>query len=114
MLAVSQFLYQQFFLKVSAKYTDGTDYSDEFNTVVFAIGRDACTNNIGLDKIGVQLNPKNGKVRALIPYKQRFKFYIFNSYISFSRDGFLKDAAFFRQFFRHCLIERRRYTEYTT
>ena len=55
-----------FFLKVSAKYTDGTDYSDEFNTVVFAIGRDACTNNIGLDKIGVQLNPKNGKVRALI------------------------------------------------
>jgi len=49
-------------LRVNAKYTDGTDFSDEFNTVVFAIGRDACTGNIGLDKIGVQLNPKNGKI----------------------------------------------------
>jgi len=49
-------------LKVSAKYTDGTDYTDEFNTVVFAIGRDACTSNIGLDKVGVKLNPKNGKI----------------------------------------------------
>ena len=64
-------------MKVSAKYTDGTDYSDEFNTVVFAIGRDACTNNIGLDKIGVQLNPKNGKVRALIFCINVFQFYIF-------------------------------------
>merc|ERR1719232_1823306 len=31
-------------------------------TVIFAIGRDACTANMGLDKIGVALNPKNGKV----------------------------------------------------
>jgi len=30
--------------------------------VVFAIGRDACTSNIGLDKVGVKLNPKNGKI----------------------------------------------------
>jgi len=36
---------------VTAKYTDGTDYSDEFDTVVFAIGRDAETANIGLDKV---------------------------------------------------------------
>jgi glutaredoxin len=49
-------------LKVKAKYTDGTEYTDEFNTVVFAIGRDACTSNIGLDKVGVQINPKNGKI----------------------------------------------------
>merc|ERR1712200_388807 len=49
-------------LRVNAKYTYGTYLSDEFNTVVFAIGRDACTGNIGLDKIGVQLNPKNGKI----------------------------------------------------
>ena len=37
--------------------------------------------------------------------------------IYFSRDGFLKkNAAFFRHFFRHWLIERRQYhyTEYTT
>ena len=48
--------------QVYAKYKDGTEYVDEFNTVIFAIGRDACTNKIGLDKVGVQLNPKNGKV----------------------------------------------------
>merc|ERR1711862_77546 len=49
-------------LKVHAKYNDGTEFVDEFNTVIFAIGRDACTANMGLDKIGVALNPKNGKV----------------------------------------------------
>jgi len=49
-------------LKVSGKYKDGTEFVDEFNTVIFAIGRDACTNKIGLDKVGVELNPKNGKV----------------------------------------------------
>jgi len=49
-------------VRVHAKYNDGTEYSDEFNTVIFAIGRDACTQGIGLDKVGVELNPKNGKV----------------------------------------------------
>jgi len=49
-------------IKVSARYNDGTDYADEFDTVVFAIGRDACTRDIGLDTLGVALNPKNGKV----------------------------------------------------
>merc|ERR1719431_1408633 len=29
-------------VKVSAKYRDGTEFVDEFNTVIFAIGRDAC------------------------------------------------------------------------
>jgi len=47
---------------VTGKYKDGTEYVDEYNTVIFAIGRDACTNKIGLDKVGVELNPKNGKV----------------------------------------------------
>lgn len=49
-------------IKVTAKYNDGTDFTDEFNTVIFAIGRNACTSNIGLDKLGVKLNPKNGKI----------------------------------------------------
>jgi len=49
-------------LKVFGKYKDGTEFVDEFNTVIFAIGRDACTGHIGLDKVGVNLNPKNGKV----------------------------------------------------
>jgi len=47
---------------VHGKYNDGTAFADEFNTVIFAIGRDACTGNIGLDQVGVNLNPKNGKV----------------------------------------------------
>ena len=29
---------------------------------MFAIGRDACTGKIGLDKVGVELNAKNGKI----------------------------------------------------
>jgi len=49
-------------LRVTGKYNDGTEFVDEFNTVIFAIGRDACTKNIGLESIGVALNPKNGKV----------------------------------------------------
>lgn len=49
--------------KVYGKYSDGTEYSDTFNTVIFAIGRDPVTSNIGLDKVGVNLN-KNGKVIA--------------------------------------------------
>jgi len=49
-------------IKVTGRYKDGTEYTDLFNTVVFAIGRDACTANIGLDTVGVALNPKNGKV----------------------------------------------------
>merc|ERR1719268_27663 len=49
-------------LQETAKYNDGTEFVDEFNTVIFAIGRDACTANMGLDQVGVALNPKNGKV----------------------------------------------------
>jgi len=49
-------------VKVTGTYKDGEKFEDEFNTVVFAIGRDACTQNIGLDEIGVALNPKNGKI----------------------------------------------------
>ncbi|XP_060064624.1 thioredoxin reductase 1, cytoplasmic-like [Ylistrum balloti] len=49
--------------KVYGKYSDGTEYSDTFNTVIFAIGRDPVTSTIGFDKVGVKLN-KNGKVIA--------------------------------------------------
>jgi thioredoxin reductase (NADPH) len=30
----------------------------EYNTILFAVGRSACTHNIGLDNIGVKLNPR--------------------------------------------------------
>jgi len=41
---------------------DGNEYCEEFNTILFAIGRDACTDKIGLDTVGVKTNPKNLKV----------------------------------------------------
>uniref|UniRef100_A0A803XWY5 thioredoxin-disulfide reductase (NADPH) n=1 Tax=Meleagris gallopavo TaxID=9103 RepID=A0A803XWY5_MELGA len=50
-------------LKVTAKCTEGPEiFEGEYNTVLLAIGRDACTRNIGLQTIGVKINEKNGKV----------------------------------------------------
>ncbi|GAB6033466.1 thioredoxin reductase [Chamberlinius hualienensis] len=52
-------------IKVSAQFSNGEQFEEEFNTILFAIGRDACTVGIGLENVGVQLNPKNGKVVAV-------------------------------------------------
>ena len=49
-------------IKVRGKYNDGTPFEDIFNTVVFAIGRDADTSSLGLSEAGVKVNPKNGKI----------------------------------------------------
>ncbi|KFV74912.1 Thioredoxin reductase 1, cytoplasmic, partial [Dryobates pubescens] len=50
-------------LKVTAKSAKGNEIVEgEYNTVLLAIGRDSCTRNIGLDKVGVQINEKTGKV----------------------------------------------------
>jgi len=49
-------------LKVSSVNDAGETVEEEYNTVLFAIGRDACTSTIGIEKAGVMLNPKNGKV----------------------------------------------------
>ncbi|NWI32264.1 TRXR3 reductase, partial [Sula dactylatra] len=50
-------------LKVTAKSTEGPEiFEEEYNTVLIAIGRDACTRNIGLETIGVKINEKNGKI----------------------------------------------------
>jgi len=49
-------------IKVTGKYSDGTPFEDTFNTVVFAIGRDADTSSLGLGEAGVKVNPKNGKI----------------------------------------------------
>ena len=46
----------------TTKYNHGTEFVDEFNTVIFAIGRDACKAKIWLEGVGVALNPKNGKL----------------------------------------------------
>ena len=44
------------------RYKDGTTYEYFFDTVVFAVGRNAETSKIGIDKAGVIINPKNGKI----------------------------------------------------
>ncbi|KAM4597629.1 thioredoxin reductase 1, cytoplasmic-like isoform 1-T3 [Polymixia lowei] len=50
-------------LKVTAKSTDSDEVIEgEYNTVLIAVGRDACTDKMGLDKAGVKVNPKNGKI----------------------------------------------------
>jgi len=48
-------------VRVHGDYQDGTSYEDIFNTVMFAVGRQAETENLGLGPIGVTLNPKNKK-----------------------------------------------------
>ncbi|XP_069571068.1 thioredoxin reductase 3 isoform X1 [Brachyistius frenatus] len=50
-------------LKVTSKSTETDEVIEgEYNTVLIAVGRDACTDKIGLDKTGVKVNPKNGKI----------------------------------------------------
>lgn len=49
-------------IKVTAQNEAGEVMEEEYNTVLFAIGRDACTNQISIENAGVQLNSKNGKV----------------------------------------------------
>ncbi|VTJ78060.1 Hypothetical predicted protein [Marmota monax] len=50
-------------LKVWAKSTEGPETIEEvYNTVLLAIGRDSCTRKLGLEKIGVKINEKNGKI----------------------------------------------------
>jgi pyruvate/2-oxoglutarate dehydrogenase complex dihydrolipoamide dehydrogenase (E3) component len=45
-------------LLVKYKNGDNEILEETFNTVILAVGRDACTKEIGLDKVGVKLNPK--------------------------------------------------------
>ena len=48
---------------VKYQAADGSTQSeDEFDTVLLAVGRDVCTNTMGLEKTGVSINPKNGKI----------------------------------------------------
>ncbi|KZS14998.1 thioredoxin reductase 1, cytoplasmic isoform X1 [Daphnia magna] len=49
-------------IKVTSQNELGELMEEEYNTVLFAIGRDACTNNIGIEKANVMLNTRNGKV----------------------------------------------------
>ena len=48
--------------KVTWQLKDGTTASDEYDTVLLAMGRNVCTDAIGLDAAGVKVNPRSGKV----------------------------------------------------
>lgn len=41
---------------------DGAEIVEEFNTVLFAVGREPCTHSLGLAEAGVRVNPKTGKL----------------------------------------------------
>ncbi|XP_040214922.1 thioredoxin reductase 3 [Rana temporaria] len=50
-------------IRVVAKSTESDQViEEEYNTVLIAVGRDSCTKNIGLEKIGVKINERNGKI----------------------------------------------------
>jgi len=51
-------------LRVVGQYKDGTEYSNEFNTVLFAVGRTADTDMLNLDSVGVKTNPNSKKIVA--------------------------------------------------
>ena len=46
--------------RIAVTFSDGSD--DVFDTVLVAIGRVADTHALGLENVGVQVNPKNGKI----------------------------------------------------
>uniref|UniRef100_UPI002953B21F thioredoxin reductase 1, cytoplasmic-like n=1 Tax=Panthera onca TaxID=9690 RepID=UPI002953B21F len=50
-------------LRVVAQSTSGGETIEgEYNTVLLAIGRDACTRKLGLETVGVKINDKTGKI----------------------------------------------------
>ncbi|XP_035304671.1 thioredoxin reductase 3 isoform X4 [Cricetulus griseus] len=50
-------------LRVVAKSTEGPETIEGvYNTVLLAVGRESCTRKIGLEKIGVKINEKSGKI----------------------------------------------------
>lgn len=51
-------------LKVTWLHDTTGEASDEFDTVLVAVGREAETKKIGLDKAGVKVDPHSGKLRT--------------------------------------------------
>lgn len=49
-------------ISVVGRSKNGDEVFSGFDTVILAIGREACTGNLGLDKVPIQLNPRNKKI----------------------------------------------------
>ncbi|TGZ66026.1 hypothetical protein CRM22_005564 [Opisthorchis felineus] len=45
--------------RVTAKYSDGKPFSEEYNTIIFAIGRDPCVNLETMKRLGIKLDKAN-------------------------------------------------------
>eukprot|EP00238_Polyblepharides_amylifera_P001622 CAMPEP_0196570890 /NCGR_PEP_ID=MMETSP1081-20130531/1049_1 /TAXON_ID=36882 /ORGANISM="Pyramimonas amylifera, Strain CCMP720" /LENGTH=493 /DNA_ID=CAMNT_0041887573 /DNA_START=179 /DNA_END=1660 /DNA_ORIENTATION=+ len=53
--------------KVKVTFTNqefGFDVEEEFDTVMLAVGREACTKDLGLEEAGLTYNPSSGKIEA--------------------------------------------------
>lgn len=48
--------------RITAKMSDGEEVTLECNTVLFAIGRNPCTNDLNLEQVGVKVNPNTGYI----------------------------------------------------
>ncbi len=51
-------------LLVKYKNENGEIHEEVYNTVILAVGREPCTKDLNLDRVGVKLNPKNKKIRT--------------------------------------------------
>lgn len=49
---------------MTGKSSTGEEYIGEFNTVLFAIGRTACTDGLNLSAVGVTTNTSNKKIEV--------------------------------------------------
>ena len=49
---------------MTSKTSGGEEVVAEYNTVIFCVGREACTQSLNLDQIGVKVNPANKKIIA--------------------------------------------------
>jgi thioredoxin reductase (NADPH) len=53
--------------RIQVEFSDGT--SDIYDTVLTAIGRTADTQQLGIQELGIEINPNNSKIIGL-PYEQ--------------------------------------------
>ena len=54
--------------QIQVTFSDGT--SDAYDTVLTAIGRQADTDKLGLDKLGIKMNPKNKRIIPANKFEQ--------------------------------------------